>query len=184
MSVLISSELRSEINDIFMRPGPAERLYVFDNIPPKLLKNATESFAPKIGTDEAIILLYDDTLFSSGKDGFILTTKVLYYKNFTESSSAVKIENIIDMTIERAGLQKNIIVNTSFSKLKINLTSTQNKDAVFNVLNGVVGLFQSKTSSSSSNADQADNNEPLICRGCGAREFNLANICEYCGTAV
>jgi len=54
--------------------------------------NAKQSFGKNIGKNETCICLLDDTVFGSSKDGFIITTKAIYYKPMSESPKSIIFE--------------------------------------------------------------------------------------------
>ena len=53
-------------------------LYFHHNIPEKRLKNAKDKYCSDYGTDEDVLLLHDDTVLESGKNGFLVSTKNIY----------------------------------------------------------------------------------------------------------
>lgn len=61
-------------------------LYWMVDIPEKKLSNAMDSYTV-LDDDERIICLYDNTVFGSAKEGFVLSTKGLYWKNSFENSN-------------------------------------------------------------------------------------------------
>ena len=52
---------------------------VLNNIPNSKLTKAKNTYAA-ISHDEIVIVLHDSTLFGSGKEGFVLTSKALYHR--------------------------------------------------------------------------------------------------------
>ncbi|MGI6085696.1 MAG: hypothetical protein ACOYIF_09670, partial [Acetivibrionales bacterium] len=54
------------------------KFFIGKYIPEKKLKNAMASYA-QLSNDEVPLLLIDDTLFGSAKDGLLMTTSNLYY---------------------------------------------------------------------------------------------------------
>jgi len=64
-------------------------------IPPKKLTNAKKTFLNGVGQAEQLYIFYDSTVFGSGKDGFALTDKGVYYKNPFENTVFVQISEIV-----------------------------------------------------------------------------------------
>ncbi|MBZ9615161.1 hypothetical protein [Clostridium estertheticum] len=56
-------------------------------------KNAVISYA-KLQQDEEVLFLFDNTVFGSAKDGFILTNKNIYFKNMFNNSSSISLKDI------------------------------------------------------------------------------------------
>lgn len=52
-------------------------------IPPKKLKNAITTYAPQVSPED-VLLLYDNTIFGSAKEGLILTPEAVYWRNDDE----------------------------------------------------------------------------------------------------
>lgn len=48
-------------------------------IPPKKLNNAIATYAPKVSPED-VLLLYDDTVFGSAKEGLLLTAEAVYWR--------------------------------------------------------------------------------------------------------
>lgn len=74
----VDGEIR---NKIFVTPG----------IPAKKLNAARSQF---ISRDEEVIVLYDDTVFGSGKDGIAITENYIYAKQLWELPKSIKISSI------------------------------------------------------------------------------------------
>ncbi|MCL2378218.1 MAG: hypothetical protein FWC77_03735 [Defluviitaleaceae bacterium] len=104
-------DYKNQIADIHKKAG-IDKLYLFDNIPSKKLKNAIAQYIPKPSEDETIVLFYDDTFWGSGKDGFILTTKRLLYKNFTDKGRTVQISDILCTPIQHNKEYNHILIET------------------------------------------------------------------------
>jgi len=145
MSATISVDIKNAIIEIYEKESNLSRLFMFENIPPKRLENAIKSYALAMDNDETIIFLFDDTFFGSGKDGFILTTKGFYYRNYMEKANSVDIADIIDMDIKSAKLNQKIVVKTNARELEISITSAPDKKALFNVLDQTVRFLKNPT---------------------------------------
>lgn len=61
------------IDKIKNKPDKCTGLYIGKDIPQKKIKNAIKNYCPHDIKEEDIIALFDDTIFGSGSDGFILT---------------------------------------------------------------------------------------------------------------
>lgn len=81
--MIISFETIKEI----CKRHECDDLYFYENIPPKKLRNARESF--KIPKTSAIIALYDNTIFGSCKDGLAICSDGLYWRHASDYSNVI-----------------------------------------------------------------------------------------------
>ena len=155
-----------------------EKLFFFEQIPSDKLENARESYA-SFTSEEDVILLYDDTVFGSAKDGFLLTSRRLYQKNMTELSRAVKLSNIEDITIKHRMLSSLMSVHSDEGIINIILTESSNgkNDKLLAVLKQIIQVLQSP-------GEAGRNTQVTQCRGCGAGFLPDQLFCEYCGGAL
>jgi len=186
MNTTLNNELKNEIIRICHQNGAVDNLFMFEHIPPNKLKNAISSYAPLIRDDEAIVFLFDDTLFGSANDGFILTTKHLFSKNFAETRGGVAISDIENITIKH-GLSATINVQAGINKLGITVTQVvgrSERNALFEKLNSTVKLLKNTkiagVGSSNNNVNQVET--PHNCRNCGAPLSEYSTRCEYCNS--
>jgi hypothetical protein len=61
--------------------GADDSLYLRPTIPPKKEAGARRVHATSLPADERILALYDDTVFGSGEDGFVVTARRVCWKN-------------------------------------------------------------------------------------------------------
>ena len=71
--------------------------YIGDSIPKNKLNNAVITM--NVPKDEKIVALYDDTLFGSGKDGFCIGCKAVYFRPYCEKPNAIFFDNLPSMDI-------------------------------------------------------------------------------------
>ena len=124
-----------------------ENLYLFEEIPLQKLENAKRSYAPALGADETIIFLYDDTIKGSANEGFILTGKRLYSKNFGIKSQAVPVSSMNSMTVPKFGrISSNIHVHLNTGNtMEIHITRKATQaEAIFNMLDRTVALLRNQ----------------------------------------
>jgi len=84
------------------RLGGMDGLYVGAAIPSKKLQRARAAHGAVLDNAE-VIVLYDDTLFGTGEDGFVLTAQHLAWKNLMSSPSALQWSDISPDGIAPAG---------------------------------------------------------------------------------
>ena len=183
MSAVINDNIKNTIIEIYKQENNLDRLFMFENIPSNRLGNAIKSYALAMGNDEAVIFLFDDTVFGSAKDGFILTTKRLYYKNMAEKGNCVDISNILNMSLRRSMLNPRIIVKTDATELGVSIIKASDQNALFSVLDQTVRFLKNSTDSIPG-VDRASANQALVCKGCGASYAKSIAICEYCGSSL
>lgn len=181
--------LREEIIKIFERHHP-ERTWLFEKSPPKKLANAKNSFGQLIDKDEQIILLYDDTVFGSAKNGLILTTHRIYVKNHLEKPRMFAIANIQKIVFKNLITKCLIVSLKSGEQTKISLTLGDK--SIFKTLEALFPILQkelSKSKKSHPSKNETTLFEPirehhLKCPGCGAHIRPTLNMCEYCRLPV
>jgi len=185
-ATVINESLKNNILTICNREGNIDKFYVFDNIPQNILPKAIKSYAKTMDLNEMIIFLYDDTVFGSAKEGFILTDKRFYCKNVAESGNFVNISEINNISFKKGVLTSTIIINVSSVEIKFNITQIQERQALFNVLNKTIELLKNNKSGSVTNitAVQTPVMRSPICEGCGARNTDYAQRCEYCDSPL
>jgi len=185
MSVVLTEDLRQRIASNFMQHGALANVFLFDQIPQKKLQNATRSFARGMGSDETVIVLYDDTVFGSSKEGFILTTRRLYGKNIMERGMSVEIADIRNVTLE-PGIAPEAHAHTTTGILKKQLTvsdSNGQSGMLFNALRDTISLLQNPNGVPGAQAQNtAAAGDTVRCDGCGA--VGPAGTCEYCGSPM
>jgi len=136
--------IRSEIRASFQQN---EKLYLFEDIPHEKLENAKRSYASDISGEETIICLFDDTVKGSANDGFLLTTKYLYCKNFGQTGNTVYIPNITEIRVPKYGVISSHIIVTQDTNSDIEVHVTQTKAAaekIFNTLNDTIKILKTQ----------------------------------------
>ena len=96
-----------------------DNLYKAPWIPEKKLNNAIEKYAEKVDP-ERVVFLYDDTVFGSAKDGFIITDSALYYHHM-EDNYGIRFRNIKSFKNSRKYKNKKrfLIIETDDDVIKI-----------------------------------------------------------------
>jgi len=164
--------------------GEIDRLFFMEEIPKKKLENAKKSYARGVEMGEVPVFLWDDTVFGSAKDGFLLTDRRLYQKNFTEGASSSELSGIVDFDLSSAGDGLHLIPtgSSTLNTIKIQYRCG-NQEAVaarlihmiYALTGRVIGGEQEETPETLSGEPT-----PLTCPGCGAAVAPNAMSCEYC----
>jgi len=176
----ISEQQKKAIFEIYNQEISIPKLFLFDQIPEDKLKNARKGHASLSGSDETVVMLFDDTLFGSAREGFLLTTNRFYSKNIMEAGTSVSISNIIDMSVDSKALAAQITIKTDGGTLTTHISQAPDSDqkaALFRILNKTIEILNSQAS----NQTDINASRPLQCRGCGAPLNVRAVSCEYCG---
>lgn len=119
-SLLESIEAGENFGQLIKNAGSklvSNKVYLRPHIPEKKLQYALNSYGSGISQEDVIILV-DDTLFGSGKDGILITDNSIYIKIFSESLRVYKWCEIESIRIEKRniyinGLHSGALVQTS-----------------------------------------------------------------------
>jgi hypothetical protein len=181
----MNDDLLNQIDHIVKQEAHNKNFY-FHHAPPAKLHNATLSYAPGMGRDETFIFLYDDTLFGSAKDGFILTTKRLYYRNQTESPMVASLADICDMTVDSGTFTGKLVFVTHQGSFSVGILSATEKLALFNVMQKTLGLLGGLEGTAAPAQNETPSPKPRVleCAGCGARHDGNARTCIYCDSPL
>ena len=181
MPAVLSDDIRKQIIEIYSHQK-ISNFFAFAHIPPKKLSNAIKSYAPSLDGGEVIVFLYDDTVFGSSKEGFILTSARLYYKNIVASGFFTDISNINDITINQGKLSADIMIHTNTDTLELQITQAQGQEqvALLNALDKTIKILKG----TSPGTGQASAPSSPVCRGCGATGALSDIRCEYCGSSL
>ena len=83
--------------------GEVEDLFYHPSIPPPKLRRATATHAAQLAPGEAVAVLYDDTVFGSAEEGFLITSKRLCWKNLTGGPESAEWRAIEPESISSGG---------------------------------------------------------------------------------
>jgi hypothetical protein len=109
-----------------------DKLFFFDTIPPNKLENAINTYAGDLrnaDSCEIIVCLYDDTTFGSAKDGFIMSTKRLYFRNDMSVINSVDIDDIVEITHKKGLSFSSFILRTNFNSFDISIKQQEQREA-------------------------------------------------------
>jgi TIR domain len=115
------SELLEEIKKS-LEGFTEERLFV-GTIPPKKLNNAIATYASEVSPED-VLLLYDDTVFGSAKDGFILTAEAVYWRNSDGHPDRLRYAEIRKVDFVKYTVSAGIVLDEK----EINVTSADDTE--------------------------------------------------------
>ena len=181
----MTEDIKSRICAIYKQEKiTSNNLFLFDEIPPIRLKNAISKYASSLNVDETVIMLYDDSAFGSGKEGFLLTSKRLYCRNMMEKAAFTEIANITNIRY-LSEVPTGICVETHSGNFKIDATlvkSLHGKAGLRNILSKAVWQLINLTVGSTVGSGDMHSALVLKCKGCGAPNDSNRDNCEYCGS--
>lgn len=111
MSDLTNNLLEDLSKDITLSRCP--KIFIKPNIPSKKLSNALSSYANNI-KEEDVLLLVDDTVFGSAKDGLILTSTTIATKRSYENPKLIKLDQVKEISFYKSEILINSISFSSF----------------------------------------------------------------------
>ena len=132
-------KLLENINEIYINIEYKDNLYLLteDNFKDnkKLIKkynNAIDSYINSeiIEEGEIALFLFDDTAFGSAKDGFLISTKSIYFKELFEDGTYIDFKNATPAIIE----DKDILINN----ISISMTLLDTINPVLDILNYLI----------------------------------------------
>ena len=98
----IIEKYKSEIFD--------DKIHINPSFPKQKLKNAIESYA-NLSKDETPLILIDETVFSSSKEGVLITDKTIYFKNQLEEPDFFHLQDIEYVTLKKGLFGNKININ-------------------------------------------------------------------------
>jgi ribosomal protein L40E len=177
------------------------RIFIAPDIPIKKLNAARSQF---VFRDDEVIVLYDDTVFGSGKDGLAITEEYIYAKQLWEPPKSIKISSIRSLSSQSKSLNNlEIYINNNHF---ITLSSSDADDHPF--LMGILKAAKDAASKGKSKKAQKEDtaapaaaSEPRLARlptqkrqaataekiSCGECTADLpdgAKFCLECGAKV
>lgn len=117
---------RDEIQALIIRilNGLADdHVFLAGSIPDTKLNNALRAYAPGVAPNE-VLLLYDNTVFGSAKDGLLITTEAVHWHNMWEDVGMARFSDIKTVTFNLQPLTSQINIDGS------GISVTQSKDLV------------------------------------------------------
>ena len=180
----MTTNLNDQIASIFS--GGHKNVFLFDSAPDKKRRNAIRSFASQMGSGETILVQYDDTVWGSAKEGYILTNRALYAKNFGEGAETpIALTDVTDVTYRENLLANVIQVHGRHASLKIELHIVEDDEAFFRATRETVALLAPQMAAARNPVMVAQTVPQRVsthCPGCGA--VGMGAFCEYCGAAI
>jgi hypothetical protein len=142
-------DLKNEIFEIYKTASAGfiiKNLYFYENIPLKKFQNAVKSYAQALTEDEIVICLFDETVFGSAKQGFILTDKRLYARTINGVGSAA-VENIFEMVCVHQKSYSEISIKAGFDAFTISVSQVLGEDtreAFYQIIDKIIFFLKDK----------------------------------------
>lgn len=176
------------------------RIFVTPDIPVKKLNAARSQF---ILRDEEVIVLYDDTVFGSGKDGIAITENYIYAKQLWEVPKSIKISSIRSITSQSKTLNNLEIYLNNNHFMTVSSSDKADHEFLIGVLKAAkdaaakprkgaekaASVEETRPPVSARSAPRAKprsaaTEETLSCDECSVMLPNGAKFCLECGTKV
>ena len=139
-------DLQNFVNALVPKYGLLSKVYFNVRIQKNQTKiaSAQKAYAPEIETKD-VIFVFDDTLFGSAKDGFLVTEKSIYVHNLMAQSVRIDHNQIENFAIKEAEKKKHIFINDT---IKIDLTAYKpdEMEKVLELLREITATFSSRAS--------------------------------------
>lgn len=105
-------------------------------IPDNKIVNILNTYGYEIASPKDIILLYDNTVFGSAKDGFALTTDKLYIHNMYDDNKSISITDIARVKLKKPMFRTEIHINDELV-IQLNIDANDIATGIYNVLNSI-----------------------------------------------
>jgi len=188
-AVAMTQELENQIRGAFSAAAVLDRVYLFNTIPARKLGNAISRYARVMGSDEVPIMLYDDTVWGSGKDGYLMTNRRIYGRNFASSNSFVEVQSITDIIQGGSSAAPTLMIHSSagpvVEKQLIMLAANNQAQILVDATRQTVLLLNPGLAGPAS-SPQSQPIEPAVkarCSGCGATG-QVGTKCKWCRSVI
>ena len=173
----LTNELKAEIRKIFNQ-DKVKRTWLFNEAPASRKHTGLSRFGLQIADDEDIILFHDSTTFGTGREGLILTTTTLYWKEIAHDARSLSLKNVKSFRWNGILAGMAIESNDSNNDCRI-ITEHGKKLAVF--LNSLLPLLSTPGEPNPATVTGSPNTtENWRCTGCKAVNAAAATHCEWC----
>jgi len=183
---MLSQVVQDQVFQAFSQLSMQDEVFLFDSAPPRKMRGAL-SYA-RLEPGEIILVIYDDTVFGSAKNGFMLTTKRVYSRPQLESAEMVDLSQVTRFTKESGWLSANIYAENPVGRVKLEVTLAKNGgycEQLLTALNAVLPTLNPAAGAPALDLSTLPPPQPVLpaqCPGCGAP--GQVRVCEYCGCAV
>lgn len=167
------------------------RIFVGADIPTKKLANARSKF---ITRNDPIIVLIDDTLFGSAKDGLAISENYIYAKDLLGDGKSVKISSIRSVSSQSNKLGSLDIYFGGNLFATLNTIDKEDHDFVIGILKAAFAASKVSAPAKVSNKPKvaaepksetpAIKTEVVACTECSVKLPAGAKFCLECGTKV
>jgi len=141
----VDDTFKTKVIEQYRRGTKVDKLYLFDDINPKKFGNAVKSYAQSLEPDETVILHYDETSFGSGKEGLILTSKRLYFRNSFQAGDVVGLSKIEKITYEEKKVLSTIFIKAEArSDIELLIADRTRVKPLSELINAIIDLMRSR----------------------------------------
>lgn len=146
----------------------------------KKIMKARAAYAP-FGESEKLLVMEDQTVFGSAKEGFVLTDKNIYINSpHVTKNKCVALNSIIQVVNKRSSGLTDVCLSTNEGDYRVSYRSSDEEaTALKNFLSELLGYIKGGDISVPSNNNTPSQTKEWICK-CGKN--NSGNFCSSCGT--
>ena len=144
-----------------------------------LVRIAVSNCASYLEEYEYPLMICDSSMFSNGKDGFVLTPDRIFYKGFLKSGS-IEVKNIQGISVDEKGKEL-LVQHATYGSVKLPcVLGAAEKKSLSEILDDFIEYLKEKPESREVSYLEKEKHEKKCCYRCG-HIYTVGNICPKCG---
>lgn len=136
-----SADYGNNIKNIIVKFKPQlnnKAIHIKPCIPEKKISNVIGSYAAGAHS-ETILMVYDNTIFGSSKDGFAITTDTIYIHNMSEKNSSIKLQEISSVRLKCGKFKYKVHINDNII-ISLDVEAANISSSVIEVLEAIISM--------------------------------------------
>jgi hypothetical protein len=103
----LSAQQQAIVSEAVKALGKHNSVYLHPYLPARKLAAAKLAYGEKLGPDEIPLVLFDDTIFGGGDNGFMVTTRGLHWKNILTDPASLEWSELQpdDISVDSGGVK-------------------------------------------------------------------------------
>lgn len=162
---------------------PDDRIFFAPRIPPDKLYNACQVYARLLAPNEWALVLVDNTLFYSAKDGLLITGDKVYMHDTWKDPKVITFKDMVHPPFVSQGniINPTKIVFSPAHSVELQLLSKDRLPTLAQMLNEIrEAVLNPERRTGNEEKGIFSKSDSLRCRSCGAPASQQRAICEYC----